>query len=429
MVSSHVCDNSCMEKIKLRNQSVIKCFGCGHAFNIKCFEKVSSAMKSMIPLDTNLIFVCGKCHLYLSQQKPSSTARRSSVQKNSSNTTTTIANPSHYGSTSSQTEQQQQQSSVPDTPVDANTELLRTILSQVSQLTERFDIHRDRAESSSSITHSVDDSSMFDLYRKFEKLQWDSVDIINKKIDNNISDYHTHLNSAMSNLTDKMNCVESAVVALDHRVKFDNDVLGSRTLKTDSDFTHEPIGRFVTNIPADSSSNDISLDIGSSTESINIQSAVNNSNSKHVSNISNNSRFVPDGIVTLTPQHLSTKLSPIIDLTKLTQIDTTRLKKRWFEFYLTKFSPNTTADMILEYMRENGVNNLHSTRVNALVPRNKDKSSLTFISFKIATSDVGIANVITGTSFWPLNCSITKFVDKSIIDLSQVQSIQSLASR
>ncbi len=87
-------------------------------------------------------------------------------------------------------------------------------------------------------------------------------------------------------------------------------------------------------------------------------------------------------------------------------------------FYVTKFTPNTTTEMIVDYMRENGVADFESTKVSCLIPRNKDRSSLNFISFKIDTN-ADIARVITSNGFWPKKCFIKEFVQKSVVDLAQ----------
>lgn len=87
-------------------------------------------------------------------------------------------------------------------------------------------------------------------------------------------------------------------------------------------------------------------------------------------------------------------------------------------FYVTKFSPTTTTEMILRYMSDNGVGNLESTKVTCLVPRGKDKSLISFISFKIDTND-DVARIITSEGFWPRKCTIKEFVQKSIVDLTR----------
>lgn len=88
------------------------------------------------------------------------------------------------------------------------------------------------------------------------------------------------------------------------------------------------------------------------------------------------------------------------------------------EFYVSKFATTTTAAMILEYMRNNGVTNTSSVKVRCLIPRSKDRSTLTFVSFKIDTESLTVAKAITAPGFWPHNCNIRTFCHKPIIDLS-----------
>lgn len=84
------------------------------------------------------------------------------------------------------------------------------------------------------------------------------------------------------------------------------------------------------------------------------------------------------------------------------------------EFYLSKFKNTTTSAMILDYMRENGINDtsLSSVKIAPLVPRNRDVSSLSFISFKLDVNDE-LAESITKSNFWPQTCQIKQFVTKT----------------
>lgn len=91
------------------------------------------------------------------------------------------------------------------------------------------------------------------------------------------------------------------------------------------------------------------------------------------------------------------------------------------DFYVTKFSPNTTANMIENFLSNNGVNDLSSTDIKCLIPRGKDRSTLNFVSFKITTDDA-VAKVITSVDFWPDNCTIKNFVHKSIVDIANSSS-------
>lgn len=80
-------------------------------------------------------------------------------------------------------------------------------------------------------------------------------------------------------------------------------------------------------------------------------------------------------------------------------------------FHLSKISTNTTTDMIYDHMRKNGVSETSNIKVTKLVPLNRDLSTLSFISFKIDTTD-DIANIINAPKFWPQNCSWKNFIPK-----------------
>lgn len=89
------------------------------------------------------------------------------------------------------------------------------------------------------------------------------------------------------------------------------------------------------------------------------------------------------------------------------------------EFYLTKFKNDTTRKMILDYMASKGVCDAQHVKVKALISRNCDPQSLSFVSFKIDTADANIIKIITTPDFWPTNCTLTPFAHKppTIADL------------
>lgn len=87
-------------------------------------------------------------------------------------------------------------------------------------------------------------------------------------------------------------------------------------------------------------------------------------------------------------------------------------------FYVTKFAPNTTTEMITEYLQDNGIADIASTRISCLIPRGKDRSLINFVSFKIDTNEA-TAKVITSPGFWPKQCFINEFVQRSVVDLTQ----------
>lgn len=88
------------------------------------------------------------------------------------------------------------------------------------------------------------------------------------------------------------------------------------------------------------------------------------------------------------------------------------------EFHVSKFSTNTTTEMIREYLHNNGVHNSDAVKVFCLIPHNKDKSTLSFISFKVDIDEAG-AKIITKPGFWPIKCCIKEFVHKSFVDISE----------
>lgn len=81
-------------------------------------------------------------------------------------------------------------------------------------------------------------------------------------------------------------------------------------------------------------------------------------------------------------------------------------------FHLSRASIDTTTTMIYDHMRKNGVLDASRIKVTKLVPRNRDISTLSFISFKIDTND-DIAAIINTPNFWPNHCVWKNFIPKS----------------
>lgn len=81
------------------------------------------------------------------------------------------------------------------------------------------------------------------------------------------------------------------------------------------------------------------------------------------------------------------------------------------ELYLTRLPIDITDEDIFHYIKEKGITDTNNIKLSKLVKKNTDLTSLTFISFKIDTTD-SIAKVFTSKDFWPDKCVIKKFVQK-----------------
>lgn len=93
-------------------------------------------------------------------------------------------------------------------------------------------------------------------------------------------------------------------------------------------------------------------------------------------------------------------------------VNTSQLNVHKLEFHLSRLAPSTTTNMVFDYMKNRGILDLSSVRISRLVARNRDLSSLTFVSFKIDTNHE-IASVISHSDFWPPHCTLKTFVHKS----------------
>lgn len=84
------------------------------------------------------------------------------------------------------------------------------------------------------------------------------------------------------------------------------------------------------------------------------------------------------------------------------------------EFHLSKFTPDTTCDMVIDYMLKRGVPESMQNEFNIflLVPKDRDTSTLSFVSFKIDVSN-DVANIITKINFWPSLCILKNFIRKT----------------
>lgn len=80
-------------------------------------------------------------------------------------------------------------------------------------------------------------------------------------------------------------------------------------------------------------------------------------------------------------------------------------------FHLSRASTNTTTEMIYGYMRKEGKFDVSNVKVTKLVPRSRDISTLSFVSFKIDTNEE-IAAVLNSPNFWPKHCIWKNFISK-----------------
>lgn len=85
---------------------------------------------------------------------------------------------------------------------------------------------------------------------------------------------------------------------------------------------------------------------------------------------------------------------------------------RKHEFHLSNIDRTITTNMVIDYLKRNGIDDLSNTNISRLVARGRDPSTLSFISFKIDT-DQEIASIISRTNFWPPRCKLNKFVHKN----------------
>lgn len=109
------------------------------------------------------------------------------------------------------------------------------------------------------------------------------------------------------------------------------------------------------------------------------------------------------------PQSSSPELSNVESLT-ITSSQQPQVEPR-NEFHLSNLSLDTTKEIISNYMWTMGIRDISNVKVTPLVPRNRDISTLSYLSFKIDTCDE-ISSIIQQRDFWPPNSKFKKFVQK-----------------
>lgn len=88
--------------------------------------------------------------------------------------------------------------------------------------------------------------------------------------------------------------------------------------------------------------------------------------------------------------------------------------KKINEFHLSRLKPTTTCQMVIDFMTRRGVPEslMRDVKVWPLTPKDRDPSTLSFVSFKIdAFADV--ANIINRINFWPSSTIFKNFVHRT----------------
>lgn len=81
------------------------------------------------------------------------------------------------------------------------------------------------------------------------------------------------------------------------------------------------------------------------------------------------------------------------------------------EFHLSNLSMDTTKSSIINHMKLKGVQDTSAVKLTCLIPRNRDPSTLSYMSYKIDVNDE-IASTIQANDFWPSRSKLKKFVQK-----------------
>lgn len=530
MISSHICDATCVEKIKLRNPIQTRCFGCEQNFYIKCFDKTLTLTKSALSPSSNFIFVCGKCHQFLSKHKPSSKTR-DSLSRNSLNSTNADNSTSNNTVTLASSSQQSTQSlnlTELRNSTEKNTELLRTILSHITQLPASQSNHQEGEsgnigsiistslntvstslnELKSNLASVVSDTitnhmqrinttgssssrinanevrevlpglnsptitsrgnetcNVFDIYRKFEKLNWESIDIINKKIDNLMkidtnsnSDILKFIDSSVSDLQQKLNSVVSSIAELNSNMlsiqvtPSENDQsnlhisnlnstqqLRDRFMKLvtsgNDSYSDDQYNTDCISIVNESSevSSDSMLNHPVIEELLNVIPTTNinerladstNASSKPFTGNSDTVESVAATLKMMNPPVLPNTRPPIDNCKtpknknnpptpnreSIVELEAATFKeKKWF--YVSNLKPGTSESMVKSYICTKMKMEPTELIVKSLLKKNHDPKCITFTSFKVGVDETSDTTAIS--NIWPENVTVSVFIQKN----------------
>ena len=62
MARDHICSDSCFNARKSAAKTVIKCLRCDRSFSTKCFGLQSAVFNLILSDESNVVFLCAKCH-------------------------------------------------------------------------------------------------------------------------------------------------------------------------------------------------------------------------------------------------------------------------------------------------------------------------------------------------------------------------------
>lgn len=216
----------------------------------------------------------------------------------------------------------------------------------------------------------------------FERNTWSSLDALG----NVLKEQNTKLTDVMN----EVNCIESQLCSLNiNRVLLTGNP--SRTsMSNEVSMTQTTMNENVTE----------SLNMNEQNPSVddpgNSPITINDSNQIGTSQPTANS-FLENEVLDIMGQHDNE-----------TTLKAARFNK---ELYVSNFPNNgTTTDMVVSYLRSKNVNT-GGVRIKCLVPKNKDRSKLSFISFKIDVNGE-LSTVLNDRNFWPIGCVVKDFVHK-----------------
>lgn len=164
----------------------------------------------------------------------------------------------------------------------------------------------------------------------------------------------------------------------------------------------EPGGPDLSNTGADLA--DTTISMGDKTDFLSNTLLIPELSSNNSSNNSDNFDNFDDHIVPFPQSTISQTFPPV----------TASAQSRKTELYVTRFKNYVTEDMIGNYIKSKVDVNVNDINISRLIPKDKDPSILSFVSFKIDVK-TELTHTISDPAIWPKACRVTNFIRKTPI--------------
>lgn len=275
---------------------------------------------------------------------------------------------------------------------------------------------------------SIESSDLFTVIDNFERNTWSSLDALTNVL--------IEQNAKLTDVANEIDAIDSRLSSLDSNNRI---ICATGNLSDTNKLNKEAIALSITqtNVPETLKINEQKMINHNSSViepriSLNIQ---DNYSSGQSSTDAVNSQLINEDIdmetrVLNAMNELDTVETPPSNDNNINSQNSSSYIERFSnELYVSNFSNDITSDMIRTYLNDRNIDT-SEVRITCLIPKNKDRSTLSYISFKVDTNDC-IASIINKTDFWPAGCFVKNFINKkraNIINSSNMAASSSSSS-